>query len=183
MFRIHKKPLKDKYERLRGQAKVRNLSSEGYLRLEWIIAYQKGNKVKDICEQFGISKSNFYKWKQRFQAHNILSLETLSNTPKKFRSRIIDPIKEERVIKLRKKYSYYGKMKLQVLYKNQYKEHISSWYIQKVIENYSLYPPRRKHKGTTQKRLYYNKKTKSISLLFLSINVVFWSIWILLNCV
>ena len=150
MFKIQKKELLDKYSRWRKQAEVMNLSREGRLRLEWIIQAEKGFSTQEICENFGISRSVFYKWKQRFQETRILSLESQARRPHFVRSRRATGHQDERVITLRKNYPYYGKEKLKVLYTRIYQEDISSWYIQRVIETYQLYPPKRKGKGTTQ---------------------------------
>jgi len=117
MFRIKQKELKDKYSRWRKQAKLVSLSPEGTMRLEWMIQYSQGKRVIDICKRFGIHKATFYKWKKRFEESKISSLETQSQCPKTFRTRSFSAEKDQRVITLRKKYPYYGKMKLAVLYK------------------------------------------------------------------
>ena len=150
MFRIKQRQIKDKYSRWRKQAKLVSLSLEGIMRLEWMIQYSQGERVTDICKRFGIHRATFYKWKNRFEESKISSLETRSQCPKTFRTRSFSAEKDQRVITLRKQYSYYGKEKIKVLYTRIYQEDISSWYIQRVIQTYELYPPRRGHKGTTQ---------------------------------
>jgi len=150
MFRIKQKKIQCKYERWRKQAKLVSLSPEGTMRLEWMIHHSQGERVSEICRKFGIHRATFYKWKCRFKEHTIRSLETQTKDPKTKRTRSFCPIKDERIITLRKKYPYYGKQKLKVLYRRIYQEDISSWYIQRVIQTYELYPPRRGHKGTTK---------------------------------
>lgn len=80
-------------------------------------------------------------------------MEELSTAPNKTRKRDISLIQRIRIKQLRTKYPKYGKMKLVPLYKNRYQEQISSWKIQKVIEENNLYPDqikaakRRKRQG------------------------------------
>jgi len=54
-------------------------------------------------------------------------------------------IQEDRIRQLRKRYPYYGKKKLRVLYEKEYGEEISTWKIERVIRKHQLYPD--KHKG------------------------------------
>ncbi len=150
MFKIQKKELLDKYSRWRKQAEVRKLSTEARLRLEWMIQLDQGKSVQRICADFGISRSALYKWKKRFVSTHISSLESHARRPHSVRSRRATAHQDERVIALRKHYPYYGKEKLKVVYQRIYQEKITSWYIQRVIQTYKLYPAKRKGKGTTQ---------------------------------
>lgn len=151
-WRSKRRNLLPRHERWRKQAKLVKLSKEGCLRLEWIIyAELSGNNAK-TRRHFGISRSVFYKWKRFFNEANMLSLESKSRSPKKRNGRKAVPLIDERVIALRKRYMYFGKMKIQKLYMNKYGEYISSWYIQGVIKHYKLYPSKRKKKGTTERK-------------------------------
>lgn len=154
MYRIKQIQLKSKYARWRIQADKVNLSTKARLRLEWLIQLDQGEKVSIICSKFGINRSTLYKWKNRFEPHRILSLESKTKEPKTKRTRSFSPIKDMRVKSLRKDYPYYGKEKLKVLYQRIYQEKISSWYIQRVIQLYNLYTPRRGKKwvNSTKKR-------------------------------
>jgi len=113
--------VKDKYTRWRKQAKLVSLSPEGVMRLEWMIQYYQGERVTDICKRFGIHKATFYKWKKRFEESKISSLETQSQCPKTFRTRSFSAEKDQRVITLRKKYPYYGKIRKKEIYTNCYR--------------------------------------------------------------
>ena len=118
------KELKDKYERWRGIVDVLKLSKQAKNRLEWIIYYRTKSKfnVSLTCRYFGISRSVFYKWNNRFIECNLRSLESKSTAPKKVRNRQKEWYKDERVIELRKKYLYFGKIKIQTIYKSVYNE-------------------------------------------------------------
>ena len=136
----------DKYDRWRGVGKVLMLSKEALCRLEWIIFYNtKANKNSTlVCRHFGISRSVFYKWLGCFKEFNLRSLETKSRKPNSARTRAAVPLKDGRVIALRKQYPYFGKKKIAVLYRRQYQEDITDWYVQRVIEQFHLYFKKKK---------------------------------------
>lgn len=150
----------NKYDRWRSIAKALKLSKEALCRLEWIVFYYtKANQNTGLaCRHFGISRSVFYKWLRCFNEVNLRSLETKSRKPKTVRSRAAVPLKDGRVIALRKQYPYYGKKKLAVLYRRQYKEEITDWYIQRVIEQYRLYFKKRKKHYVQRKKVTVKKK-------------------------
>jgi len=152
------KQLLPHHERWKKQADVVGLSAEGRLRLEWIIYAEIQYNVAKTCRRFGISRSVYYKWKKVFNPSNIRSLDSRSCAPTTVARRQATPAKDERVIELRKKYPYFGKMKIQTIYIRLYKENISSWYIQRVIEEYRLYFRKRKKHYTKSKSSIVKKK-------------------------
>ena len=150
---------KDKYDRWRAVGKVLKLSKEALCRLEWIIFYETKAK-KDaalVCRHFGIGRSTFYKWLNCFVESNLRSLETKNRRPKTVRSRQAVACKDSRVIALRKQYPYFGKKKIAVLYRRQYREEITDWYVQRVIEQFRLYF-RKKPKHYTRRKSSIVKK-------------------------
>ena len=62
------------------------------------------------------------------------------------------------MLNLRKKYLCYSKIKLSVIYERIYKEKISSWKIQRIIQKYKLYSNPKKTAKNTQKHLKAVKK-------------------------
>jgi len=150
----------DKYDRWRAVGKALKLSKEALCRLEWIIFY--GTKAeKDaslVCRHFGIGRSTFYKWLRKFDETNLRTLETASRRPNSVRSRAAVPLKDGRVIGLRKQYPYYGKKKIAVLYRRQYQEEITDWYVQRVIEHYKLYFKKKPKQHTQRKNSVVKKK-------------------------
>lgn len=64
------------------------LDSEAGFRLRVMDAYRRmePKNVRVLCKTFGISKSWFYKWKDRFNPKNLNSLKSLSRKPKKLSS-------------------------------------------------------------------------------------------------
>lgn len=137
-----------KYQRLRKIANLVNLSSKGKERLEWIIFYYTvGDKNASFtASHFGISRSKFYFWFSRFNERNLKTLEDNPSTPKDRRYWQPDPKTLVRMIKLRKKYIHWSKVKLAVVYRQIYGKHISSWQFQRVIQEFNIYPVRKKDK-------------------------------------
>lgn len=127
--------------RIRGQGK---LSSCALLKLEWIIFYHtmgKKNATRTAL-QFGIARKTFHKWLKRYQKEDLLGLEEDSRVPIHVRKRQITILQRVRLKSLRTQFPKQGKMKLVILYKKIYGEQISSWKIQKIIEEGHLYPDR-----------------------------------------
>jgi transposase InsO family protein len=130
----------DKWQLYRSLGKDK-LSFAAQLKLEWIIFYHTiGSKhVTQTAAHFGIARKTFYKWLKRFDEKNFLTLEEQSRAPERTRTREISFLQRERIRILRKKHLRWGKMKLQRRYLREYGEYISSWKIQKVIEEEHLY--------------------------------------------
>lgn len=117
------------------------LSPTAQLKLEWMIFYYtvgEENALK-TAQHFGINPKTFHKWKGRFDEKNLSSLEEHSRSPQKRRQREIGTLQRFRIRTLRQQHLRWGKMKLQRRYKVLYGEQISSWKIQKVIEEEHLY--------------------------------------------
>lgn len=143
----------DKWNLFRRLAK-KNLSPEAQLKLEWIIFYhtQASRSTKATSTHFDITRKTLHKWLKRFDERNLNSLEEQSRAPIHVRSRQIDITDRVRVINLRKKHLKWGKMKLKRRYLKEYGEVISSWKIQKVIEEENLYPDKAIAKKQREKR-------------------------------
>jgi len=156
----------DKYALWRKTAATLRLSKEAFLRLEWIIFYHTkaaGNASLTI-RHFGVPRSQFYYWFNRFNEQNLRSLENHSTAPAHTRQRQISSTEEQRTIALRKEHMHWGKMKLKREYFNTYGEEISSWQFQGIIQKYHLYPKPAKNTKTQKKRLRAEKKKKITEL-------------------
>jgi IS30 family transposase len=156
LFRQH--TLLHPHARWRETAKRLYLSKEAQKRLEWIIFYHEKARKNGalVCRYFGIHRNTFSKWLHMFDESNLRSLETTSRTPHTVRIRQSSRVKDSRVITLRTAHLFWSKMKLKVLYESTYHESISSWYIQRVIEEYHLYPKKKKHQKHS--KISYEKK-------------------------
>jgi len=153
--------LPSKWQLLRRVGK-KQLTLEAQLKLEWIIFYHTVGKKNATATSghFGISRKTFYKWYGRFDEKNLLTLEEESRAPERTRKREISIIQRERIKKLRKKHMRWGKMKLQTRYLKIYGEDISSWKIQKVIEEEGLYFDKVKHARQQSRRKQAQKHSK-----------------------
>jgi len=61
---------------------------------------------------------------------------------------------------LRKRYPYYGKKKLRIIYEKEYFEEISNWKIERVVRRYKLYLDQNKARKTAGKRARARQKLK-----------------------
>lgn len=118
-----------------------SLSEKAQLKLEWIIFYYTVGKMNatDTASHFGITRKTVHKWLSRFREEDLTTLEEESRAPDNIRQKQISFVQETRITKLRTKYLRWGKMKLQRRYIREYHEYVSSWKIQKVIEDKKLY--------------------------------------------
>ena len=162
-WRAKKRKLLSHEERLRESAKSLDLSREARQRLEWFLYYESKGKRNAalVCRHFGIGRSLFYKWKDRFDEENLQTLENGIRFPKHRRARVSSALLDGRVIALRKRYPAYGKEKLRVLYEQEYQKRITSWYIQRVIETYHL-QRRKKPKKSYKKQGQAKKKVTEL---------------------
>ena len=97
-----------------------DLSLEARKRLKWMDHYHKFHNASQTCRYFGISRKTFYAWKNRYNSQYLKSLESRSKRPKRTRQWQVSRIEEFRIIRIRKSHLRYGKMKLSVLYRQEY---------------------------------------------------------------
>jgi putative transposase len=142
-------------------------SPQAAQRLAWLEFYQAVRDVSVVCRSFKISRQTFYKWKNRYNPNDLSSLENKSKAPEIKRKGILTFQQEENIKKLRKKYLRTGKIKLTILYQQEYGAKISSWQIQKVIQKHNLYYDpvmakrirTKKHKSLGKKKVRINEVT------------------------
>ena len=154
--------LKPKTEHWRDLAEYWHISAKAKERLEWIIFYHTVSKknATSTANYFGISRKTFHKWRSRFNPKFIQSLEGKSRRPHKLRTWQVTSLEEARIVKLRKRYLKYGKVKLKVLYKRQYQKDISTWKIERVVRKHNLYPDPTEHKRQVKKRKNRGKRAR-----------------------
>jgi transposase InsO family protein len=96
------------------------LSREAQVRLHWIDFYlTHGRNAALACRHFGISRQTFYRWWRRYEAHNLVSLESRSHRPHRRRQPTWTLELVERVLALRRQYPRWGKDKLAVLLRRE----------------------------------------------------------------
>ena len=158
------KPLIDKYDRWREQARLLKLSKKAKNKLEWFIYYytKGGQSAAKSARYFGITRKTFYKWFSVFDPINLRSLEEGSRRPINTRHNQLTRAEEDRVLHLRKSNPEFGKMKIKRLYLRVFGQPISSWRIQLVIEKYHL--QRKPKKSDRQFKKQSISKRKTIEL-------------------
>ena len=158
----------NKYDLWKKTANTLKLSTKAKQRLEWIIYYytKSNNNVSLTCRHFGISRSKWYFWINRFNEANLRTLEDESTAPKHTRQKEYTPNQYERVVKLRKKYIRYGKVKIFILYKKGYPQdkEISEWKIQCIIQDCGIYYNPQKQQRTNKKRTKSQNKKRIAEL-------------------
>jgi len=94
-------------------SRIKSISKEAQRRLEYLDWYRShGNNAELTCRHFGISKSVFYRWKNRFNSKNLLALESNSTKPLNTRKETIDPAIVSKILELKSKYPRWGKAKI-----------------------------------------------------------------------
>jgi len=182
------KPIKllNKYERWRKVAYILKLSKAAKQRLDWYIFYETKAEFNAslTCRHFGISPKTFYKWKKVFDPMNLRSLEDRSKAPKNVRQWEVTPTQEVRIVQLKKQYIRWGKEKIRIIYQQEYKEEISSWKVQRVIEKHKLYYhpvktakiKRKRQRGQKKKRITELQKRQYPGFLIcLDTIVIYWN--------
>jgi len=104
---------------LASLARRTDISKEAKKRLRWFEYYRKRGNACLPCRYFGISPQTFYRWKRRFDPHNLKSLEAKSSRPHQPRQPETPPEVVERIRQLREEYPRWGKDKLAVLLKRE----------------------------------------------------------------
>src|SRR5213082_2242172 len=79
-------------------------------RLQWMLFYYfNGRNAARTCRRFGISRQTFYRWKRRFDRHDLTTLERRSHRPRQLRKPTWSAELVERVLALRKQYPRWAK--------------------------------------------------------------------------
>jgi transposase InsO family protein len=145
-----------KYVRWQKTAKVLKLSKKAVARLNWITYYytKANSNAKLTCRHFGLYRSQWYYWFNRFDETNLRTLEDNSRAPLKTRQKEFTPLQYERLVKLRKQYIRYGKVKLHRLYQKKYPSDmtLSEWKVQSIIQVSGIYYNPQKTAKTASKR-------------------------------
>ncbi len=99
-----------------GRLNLGEVSRAAKARLAWFDFYEAhGQNASLTCRHFGISRSTFYYWKQRFKRDDLRSLEDRSSRPRRVRQRSWTRDEVLAVKRLRERYPRWGKAKLAVL--------------------------------------------------------------------
>ena len=131
----------------------KNISKKAQMRLKWIDHYMEKRNASLTCRHFDIHRSNFYYWLNKFDPHNLSTLEDESRRPHKVRiSPVSDELKQE-IIEIRQSFRGWGKDKIQMVLHARGK-HVGQSRIQLIINEAGL----KRIKGQTRKVIKRNRK-------------------------
>ena len=133
-------PAIEKWTYLTMLAKKR-LSPAAKEKFSWMRFYFTTGRKNAIytAEMYNTNRTTIMKWVKRFKEENLKSLEEESRGPKQPRKLELNWEQIKRIKDIRTEKIDLGPKKLQLLYEKRYKEKISPWHIQRVIEIYDLY--------------------------------------------
>ncbi len=105
---------------LRLAGRGRELSAQARRRLKWMDHYQShGHNARLTCRHFDVSPQTFYRWRRRYDPHNLRTLEDRSRRPRRLRQPSWGPELAQAVLRLREEYPRWGKDKLVVLLRRE----------------------------------------------------------------
>jgi len=105
---------------LRLAGRGQELSAQARRRLKWMDYYEShGHNARLTCRYFGISPQTFYRWRRRYNPHNLRTLEDRSRRPRRLRQPSWSPELAQAVLRLREQYPRWGKDKLVVLLRRE----------------------------------------------------------------
>lgn len=94
------------------------LSKRAKQRLKWL-DYRNTHTVTQTCRHFAIPRSTLNRWTQRFDPHDLRTLEDRSSRPRTVRQRTWGARAVNAVLAVRQQYPRWGKAKLAVLLARQ----------------------------------------------------------------
>jgi len=117
-----------------------SLSKQAKLRLGWMDYYQahQGNTAL-TCRHYGIARSCFHKWHQRFTRQGLAGLATHSTRPTRVRQSLVPLAVVDRIRLLRQANPEFSKYKLAVILKRDYGYTLSASTIGRILSRYSLF--------------------------------------------
>jgi len=96
-----------------------NISKEAKKRVTWFDHLRKTGNARLTCRYFGISPQTFYRWKRRFNPHDLTTLESRPSRPHRRRKPQTSTEVAGRIRQLREQYPRWGKDKLVILLKRE----------------------------------------------------------------
>jgi transposase InsO family protein len=96
-------------------------------RLKFVLkAFKSDENFTEICRRFGISTKTGYKWIKRFEEGGVKGLKDQPTVAKNVRNKTDDKTLR-RILRIKRRYKYWGAKKIQTLYQRKYPgEHVPS---------------------------------------------------------
>jgi transposase len=122
------------------RARELELSSDVELKLKWFIyCAEHYYNVSQTCRHFGISRSTFLRWAERFDPHSIDSLEEKSRRPHRVRTSDRSMQLLENIAAIRKEFPGMGKVGVAELMKSRHGIVVSSATVGRIITRFGLF--------------------------------------------
>lgn len=97
------------------------------------------HSISETCRQFGISRSTFHRWMERFNPEDLSTLADKSHEPLTLRQSAIDPATVEIIRRFRMRYPQMGKERIAELLQRDHGTEISASSVARIIERECLY--------------------------------------------
>ncbi len=98
--------------------RIADITHDANKRLKWFDYLEShGKNARETCRHFGISPDTFYRWKRRYRADDLSSLEEHSRRPRHVRQPTWSNDTVKAVLELREVYPRWGEAKLAWLLK------------------------------------------------------------------
>lgn len=125
---------------LLARARREGLDASVIERLTVILHFAENRySISETCRQFGISRSTFHRWIERFDSENLSTLADKSHEPLTLRQSAIDTESIELVRRYRMRYPQMGKERIAELLMLDHGVEISPSSVGRVIERECLY--------------------------------------------
>ncbi len=95
--------------------------------------------ISETCRQFGISRSTFHRWMERFDPNDLSTLADKSHEPLSLRQSAIDPATVELIRRYRMRYTQMGKERISELLLRDHRTEISASSVGRIIDRECLY--------------------------------------------
>jgi transposase len=122
------------------KAEAARLTDRGRERLRWVLHFlTTGQSVTATCERFGIPKSTFMRWLDRFDPDDLSTLDGRRNEPHAVRQPVVPPDAVELIREYRRSDPYLGKDRIAQRLREEHGLDWSASTVGRVIERECLY--------------------------------------------
>ncbi len=116
------------------------LSGDAVQKLKWFLfAAEHGENVSLTCRHFGISRSTYLRWSERFDANDLTTLDEHSRSPHTVREPETDPKVVALITELRTAQPMIGKEAIAVILQQSHHLTVSSSTVGRVISRHGLF--------------------------------------------
>ena len=125
---------------LRAQAAVNGMSTAARQRLDWVLHYlEHGRSLTETARHFGIARNTLQRWIERFDAHDLQSLEERSHEPHSVRQPTVPSPVVELIRNYRIASPLMGKERIAELLESEHGVQLSASSVGRVIERECFY--------------------------------------------